>query len=326
VLGGLRDCQLGAWDQAAQRRLIEPLTDPYDQALPCVQTDRLLVNRLTSPLIAAADAARGGSCIAPEASRMLDVLLTAHRRGAVHWAEKNYGWPSGDQHGPAVARALAETAAAGSTQPVTGHIRAFTRQSPHALAELLHNLAITFTYDDALRQALPTAWRPVMEAALDEMEAASGLPADRHWSALALGGLIPAPEPSLDDTDPDASIEHARKAWPAPDTFSDLITRWRAVAQGQPRAADALVKLSRCAPPAWQAATGLQWIEQLIGSNYSAFAGRCYYLTRWLTDIRATLAGEADTARWRRLVDGLAAAGDNSAARLQQAEEIRPGT
>jgi hypothetical protein len=326
VLGGLRDCQLGAWDQAAQRRLIEPLAEPYEQALPRVQTDRLLVNRLTSALIAAADTARSGSCVAPEAGRILDALLTAHRRGAVHWAEKNYGPPSGDEHGPAVARVLAETAAAGNTQPVTGHVRTFTRQSPHALAELLHNLAITFTYDDALRQALPAAWRPVMEAALDEMETASGLPADRHWSSLALGGLIPAPEPSLTDTDPDASIEHARKTWPAPDTFSDLITRWRPVAQGHPRAADALVKLARCAPPAWQATTGLQRIEQLIGSNYAAFAGRCYYLTRWLGDIRAALPSEPDTARWRHLIDGLAAAGDNSAARLQQAEEIRPGT
>ena len=104
VLGGLRDCQLGAWDQPAQRRLIEPLAEPFDQTLPRVQTERLLVNRLTSPLIAAAEAARSGSCVAQEASRILDVLLTAHRRGAVYWAEKNYGPPSGDEHGPATAR------------------------------------------------------------------------------------------------------------------------------------------------------------------------------------------------------------------------------
>lgn len=211
VLRGLRDCQLGAWDQVGQRRLIEPLAEPYDQALPRVQTERLLVNRLTSPLIAAADAARSGSCVAQEASRILDVLLTAHRRGAVRWAEKNYGPPSGDEHGPAIARVLAEMAAAGSTQPLAGHIRAFTRQSPHALAELLHDLAITFTYHDALRQALPAAWRPVMETALDEMESTSDLPADRHWSARALAGLIPAPEPDLADADPDTSIEDARK-------------------------------------------------------------------------------------------------------------------
>ena len=321
VLGGLRDCQLGAWDQAAQRRLIEPLAEPFDQALPRVQTERLLVNRLTSPLIAAADAARSGSCVAHEASRILDVLLTAHRRGAVHWAEKNYGPPGGDEHGPAIAGILAEMAVAGNTRPLAGHVRTFTRQSPHALAELLHNLAITFTYHDALRQALPAAWRPVMEAALDEMEATSDLPADRHWSSTALAGLIPAPEPDLADADPDTSIERARKTWPAPDTFSELITRWLPIARGQPQAADALIKLGWCASPAWQATTGLQWVEELIGGNFAAVAGRCYYLTRWLGDLRTILPGEAGTARWRRVVDGLAAAGDNRAARLQQAEE-----
>lgn len=321
LLGGLRDCQLGAWDQGAQRRLIEPLPEPYDQALPRVQTELLLVNRLTSPLIAAADAARSGSCVAQQASRILDALLTAHRRGAVHWAEKNYSQPGGDEHGPAIARILAEMAAAGSTQPLTRHVRAFTRQSPHALAELLHNLAITFTYHDALRQNLPAVWRTVMEAALDEMEAGPDLPADRHWPARALAGLIPAPEPNLADADPDTSIEHAGQTWPTPDTFSELIKRWLPIARGQPEAADALIKLSRCASPAWQATTGLQWVDELIGGNFAAVAGRCYYLTRWLGDLRAILPGEPGTGRWRRVIDGLAAAGDNSAARLQQAEE-----
>jgi hypothetical protein len=321
VLGGVRDCQLGAWDPASQRRLIEPLTEPYDQALPLVHTERLLVNRLTGPLVGAAQAASSGSCVAQEANQILDILLTAHRRGAAHWAEKNYGAPGGDEHGPAIARTLAEMAAAGNAQPLAEHVRAFTRQSPRALAQLLHDLAIQFTYDDALRQTLPAAWRPVMEAALAEMETDPDLPADRHWPPIALAGLIPAPEPALDDTDPDASLDHARETWPAPETFSELIKRWLPIARGQPQAADALIKLARCAPPAWQATTGLQWVEELISGNFSAVAGRSYYLTRWLADIQTALPGEADSARWRRIVDGLAAGGDNPAARLQQAEE-----
>jgi hypothetical protein len=320
VLGGLRDCQLGAWDQAEQRRLIEPLAEPFDQALPAVETERLLVNRLTSPLIAAAEAARSSSCVAKEAGRILGILLTAHRRGAAHWAEQNYGLPN-DQHSPATARVMAEIAAGGDPGPLAEHVRAYTRQSPRALAELLHNLAIAFTYDDALRRALPGVWHPVMEAALDEMEASSGLPTDWHWTPTALAGLIAAPEPDLIDTDPDASIERARRTWPDPEIFSELIKRWLPIARGQPEAADALVKLARCASPAWQATTGLQWVEELIGGNFAAVAGRCYLLTRWLGDIRGVLPGEADEARWRRVVDGLAAAGDNRAARLQQAEE-----
>jgi len=87
------------------------------------------------------------------------------------------------------------------------------------------------------------------------------------------------------------------------------------------RAAHWAEMLGWCAPPAWQATIGLQRIEQLIGSDYAAFAGRCYYLTRWLGAVRAAPTGEADTTRWRHLIDGLAAAGDSSAASLQRAEE-----
>jgi hypothetical protein len=321
VLGGLRDCRLGAWDQAGQRRLIEPLTEPFDRALPDVETEQLLVNRLTAPLIAAAGAARSESCVAEEAARALDVSLTAHRRGAVHWAEKNYGPPSGDENGPATTRVLAEMAAAGDPQPLAEHVRAYTQQSPQALAQLLHNLAIAFTYDDELRKALPGAWCPVMEAALGELEATPGLPADGHWSATALAGLIAAPEPGLADADPNSSIEHARQTWPHPEEFSELIARWLPIARGQPEATDALVKLARCAPPAWQATTGIQWVEELIGGSFAAVAGRCYHLTGWLGDIQDALPTDADTARWHRVVDGLAAAGDTRAARLQQAEE-----
>ncbi|MGH3190435.1 MAG: hypothetical protein ACRDPY_29910 [Streptosporangiaceae bacterium] len=42
--------------------------------------------------------------------------------------------------------------------------------------------------------------------------------------------------------------------------------RWLSAARGLPQAADALVKLGWCAPAAWQAATGLQRIEQLTST------------------------------------------------------------
>jgi hypothetical protein len=43
------------------------------------------------------------------------------------------------------------------------------------------------------------------------------------------------------------------------------------------------------------------------------YGGPVLYLIRWLGDVRAALPGEAEAARWRRVVDGLAAAGDNRA-------------
>jgi hypothetical protein len=69
------------------------------------------------------------------------------------------------------------------------------------------------------------------------------------------------------------------------------------IAQGQSKAADALVKLSRCAPPGWQATTGLQWIEEVIGSSFTRIADRCYHLAQWLEDTRTALPADADRAR-----------------------------
>jgi hypothetical protein len=68
--------------------------------------------------------------------------------------------------------------------------------------------------------------------------------------------------------------------------------------------------------------TGLEWAEALTVGCYAALAGRCWLLPRWLGTVRSTIqAGTDSTARWRRIVDGLAAAGDNRAAQLQLAEE-----
>jgi hypothetical protein len=108
----------------------------------------------------------------------------------------------------------------------------------------------------------------------------------------------------------------------APEAITDLVARWLAVARREPRALDAVAQLARTAPLPWQTSTGLTWAEALIDSDYVAMANRCWFLTDWLDDIRATTLLDAEAAAgWRRLVDGLAAEGDNRAAKLQQAEE-----
>ena len=319
IVQGLRDCQLGGWDQAAQQRRIDPVSEPYAQAIPRVATGQLLLNRLTAPLIAAADVARSANCVAGDAQVMLDVLLAAHRRAAISWTESGYRHPN-DQHGPAVARVLAGIAAAGDAEPLAEHIRAFTT-GPQALIELLRDLGLAFTYSDGLRLALPEVWRVVMQTALDEFDARPERLSDWRWRGQMLGGLIPAPELEVAESHIDDVLEHARSSWPAPEVFADLISRWIPVARGDSEPIGALIRLVLCGTPAWQAATGLAWAEDLIQDHFPA-AAKAWFLMSWLQELRDAGQLNGDAApRWRRIVDGLAAEGNSAAARLQQAEE-----
>ena len=320
AMEALRDCRLGDWSQTAQRRLIAPIQDPFGEALDGIPTDRLLLNRLTGPLIAAAAAASSTSCVADAARTMLGALLPAHRRATLHWAAEGYSHP-GNQHGPAAARALAELAACGDTEPVIEHARALT-SNMGALASFLHDLATEFTYSQSLRSTLAGTWRPMMAAALAELERDPGLLDDYQWSGVALGSLLPGPDLRIEDTSPDATLQRARETWPEPEVFADLVGRWLPVARTQPSAIDGLVRLARCGPPPWQATIGLTWAENLITGRYSAIAHRSYLLPGWLDEIRPAVHHDPEaTTRWRRIIDGLASAGDSRAAELQRAEE-----
>jgi hypothetical protein len=319
VQEGLRDCRLGDWDQAG-RRQPDPLEGPYDQTLPTVQSERLLVYWLVAPLVAAAAAARSASCVAGAARRLLRVLFAAHRRGADHWARKGYGRYN-DRQRAVVARLLVQAAVAGDAEELTEYVRVFTANA-RALDAFLRDLAVLFTYDEGLRSALPSVWRQVLTAALDALDAGTDLLGDHHGSDSALGGLLPTPQLDMGDTAPDATLERARQGWVAPEAIADLVARWVPIARREPRAADAVAQLAGCASPSWQATTGLLWAEELIDGDYAAVASRCWFLTDWLEAVRAAGQLDADgTARWRRLVDGLAAEGDSRAVKLQQAEE-----
>lgn len=314
---GLGDCRFGAFGPGGQR-LLEPLEGPYEASLPTVETTSLRVNRLAGPIVAAAAAARTESCVAHDAQRLLPVLLDAHRRGADYWARKGYGEQFDRPHRDVV-RVLIEAAVAGDNGPLEGHTRALAANA-RGLGRLLRDAGVVFTYDSALRPSLLAVWRVMMATALEALESGEVDP-DPHWTDAALGQLLPTPQLEISDTDLEATLERARSEWLDPAQIADLVARWIPLARREPESVDALSDLARCAGLVWQVTTGLAWMEELIDGGFSVIAGRCRGLTSWLHAVReAGLQGEA-RARWRRLVDGLAAAGDGGAAGLQRAEE-----
>lgn len=320
VKPGVEDCRLGDWDPTEHRRTPEPLPAPFTESLPAVETENLLETRLRPPLVAAAHGRRSDSCIADPAGELISVLLKTHRRAWDHWAEEGYGGPH-ERHRPEVVRALVKMAVDGDLGPLTEYVRAFTA-NPQALDELLSDLAILFTYDDGFRDELAAVWREVMSAALDAIDEGADIMSDQYWSGNAIGGLLPTPQLRTADTDPDLTLERARERWIAPDEIADLVARWIPTARGTPKAIDAVAQLAECAPLSWQAATGLFWVEELIDEDYAAVAGRCWFLLDWLENVRVSAELDEDgTARWQRIVDGIAAEGDSRAVRLQRAEE-----
>ncbi len=317
VQEGLRDCRLGDWDFETQQRVPQPLDGPYDETLPLIDAERLYLTRLIPPLIATASASRSGSCVAADAQRLVDALFDANGRATNHWAKEGYE----NRYSRYSARVLIETAISGDTGPLISHIRLFTSNA-RALHDLLHDFAVLFTYDDALRSSLTEVWRITLTTALDALDDGPGWVTDSHWSDYALGSLLPTPQLDSGDTDPDSTLDHARQNWLTPEFITDLVIRWIPVARREPQALDALVQLIVCATFEWQAETGLAWAEQLIDGDYNAVASRCWFLTGWLQNLRSSYEMTSNqTTRWRRLVDGLAAAGDRRAADLQRTEE-----
>jgi hypothetical protein len=78
------------------------------------------------------------------------------------------------------------------------------------------------------------------------------------------------------------------------------------------------------------ASADLEWATQVLvdaalsprlADKHDDVASRTWHLTDWLKDIRHAGLDPASVARWRRIVDGLASAGDPRAAELQAAEE-----
>ena len=83
-----------------------------------------------------------------------------------------------------------------------------------------------------------------------------------------------------------------------------------------------MIKFGKSASRRWQSSVALDWIETIIDDRYDLIANRLYYLEEWLTELRdAGVILDEVKNQYHRIVDGLAAAGDRAAVRLQQLDE-----
>lgn len=312
--------RLGPWEDETQRRHPISLEGPFEQTLRTVPGDELLVNRLRMPVVCN-HAALSSQCTAARAKLLTSPLWDAHLRALDHAWRGNYDH-LGERHHELIARLFIQLATEGDREALNAHLRLFASNA-HALDLMLHSFATAFSYDDELRPLLAEFWPPLMATVLDEIDTGASLIDDStSWHDYAISALLPVPQIKPEDLDPDATLNSCRASWAPPDAFEGVVDRWLAIGEGEPKCAEAVAQFARTAPTSWQATTGLVWLESVLHGRFDAFANRIWFVTNWLGELRASAAvvGPA-LARYRRIVDGLAAAGDSASVVLQQLEE-----
>lgn len=316
---GLRDCRLGPWSPEMQRREPDPLPTPFYESLPAAANDQLMVNRLRMPLACMVDARRV-TCLQDAISDLWAPLWDAHRRGLAHWWKEGYDHHAHITHEP-IAQRMIKIALDGHRDTVRTHIEAFAADS-NALHMLFDGFGTVFTYDEELRRSMVDFWPWALEVALDAVGDGTELRSQHHWFDYMIAALLPTPNARSWDPDIDSTLARCREDWLQPDALGELADRWLRLARWEPKAVDAVIKFAKSALLQWQTTTALTWIESIIDGRYELIANHLWFLGEWLTEIRNSGVVVGDTkSRYHRIVDGLAAAGDRAAVRLQQLDE-----
>jgi hypothetical protein len=315
----LADCRLGPWSQEAQRKTVGTLSPPFQDSLLTVSGEHLLVNHLRMPVVCMVDA-KASACVRGAVGELWNPLWDACRRGLEQWWREGYDHRESMQHEP-ITRRLIDLTIKGETDPLEAHLKTFAGNAS-TLHLMLESLTRVFTYEERQRNSLSTLWPWVMRVVLDAIGDGAALRAERHWFDYVVAGILPVPNPRSSDSDIDATLEECRRNWIQPQALDGLDERWLQLARWEPKAVDAVVKFARSAPLAWQATTAFTWIESIIGARFDLFANQLWHLEGWLTELRAADVVTGDVqSQYHRIVDGLSAAGDRGAVKLQQLDE-----
>ncbi len=319
AIAGLRDSRLGPWNQQTQRREPDPLRPPFSETLGAVADDALLVNRLRMPLACMVDARRV-PCLRDEVDNLWAPLWDSYRRGVAHWWKEGYDHRAQASHEP-IAQRMVEIALDGHRDLLKTFIETLATNA-NALHLLFEGFATVFTYDEHLRTGMGEFWPWALGIALDAVGDGPGLRSERHWFDFMVAALLPTPSPHSWDPDIDGTLTRSRDSWIQPHALVGLDERWLQLARWEPKAVDAIIKFGKSAPMAWQTTVALTWIEAVIDGRFDLIANHLYFLEEWFSELRKAGSLDGDVKnQYHRIIDGLAAAGDRAAVRLQQLDE-----
>ena len=304
----MRDCVLGAWDVAGQRRHVGRVPDPIATELDRVPDDDLLFPKLDAAIRACGRAAARPSCVREEAAALLPRLLHAQRRGLL--AQDDL-YDHRGTHALIAARALLDVAGAGDDAPLHETIEAYADESTH-LTGMLRALNAAAEERQETANAARRVWPEVISQVL-ELNAQGHQPLhDRRYGTGALRELMPTPIQEVEYLFWEVGANPI--IWPDPRAWASEIDAWIPLAVGEPDCVDSLIGLVRALPEHEQASFGLPRVAMLVLDHADAIARGSYLISRWLTDIRSAAADAGSQTTWQNVVDGLVVAGNRTLA------------
>jgi hypothetical protein len=302
------DCVIGPWDKEAQQRTIGRLDSPVTSSLAAIESDSIIVRRLSTALRAYGFAAMSDACCREKSRKALEILLDAHRRAMV---AHEHSYHHSDSDSLIAARAALWQATDARDEILLEHVRSYLDQ-PRMLAEALRAINAAAEERQDAAAAARRLWPRVMEIVLDSGATNPALFTDRHWGVY-VAELIPNPAYSWGYLT--RELQDDPIAWRGLLAWASQVDRWVNVAAGRRQSIDALVMAVRELAPADQVAVGLDWIEGVVGEGGPACA-TTFTLPEWLHERRADLTTREQESRWQRIVDLLVVAGDHRVADL----------
>lgn len=246
------------------------------------------------------------NCEHGQAARALvDVLIDYdHRVWPNEYARHHYHRTDMWRH--AIDSAIADRVMSGDDDALDRHLNAFAPIGEE-LRGFLEGL-IARAVDDVTVARLHDVWPRVLDRLLPDvrnLEPRDGdrdrQPYHRHVEELDCALLLVPPDDS---------------SWPIEETFR-LGARWLAAYQGTPHVADrAIVFVGRTLGLANHLA--IHFILTVLGDNIEWIRRSSQYVMAWLQAVLSNAPPGEPTARARRLLDRLAAAGDERALAVQQ--------
>jgi hypothetical protein len=304
ALDAARDCVLGEWDSSAQRRRIELLKDPLDDAIRHVADDAIYVGKLDPAIRALAVAGASSTCVSDRAKKTLDALLDGHRRGLLADDRMDHR----GSHALIVARALLTLAAAGDEARLEEHLAAYANNGG-LLSSVLHALAAAAEENERLATAARHCWPQIIRQVLEFHAAGAAAFDDHHYGETTLAALMP--RPMSDAMYLYREVDSTPCRWPDVHGWRVEIDAWVRHAVGQPECVDSLIGLLRNLSLSDQARIGLPWVASIALADITACARRSWLLATWLIEIRAPATEVGELTTWQGLVDALVVAGEN---------------